>query len=472
MPQSRLESRNPATLELLWHGKQDDLEQAITSTSAGFPRWASQPLPRRIELLRRAAAEIRRQADALARQTALETGRPLWDIHTEIDQALARIEAVLRSYSERCPTRKQDAGAAGTIALRHKPHGTIAIITPFAQPLATALGWIVPALLAGNTALWKTSPQVFTSARLLQACFRQVGIGAEVLGLVAGHVPAAMALAGDQRLAGVFFSGSAHTGQLIARKMASQPHRLLALSLGGNNPLVVWDCRQIEQAAIVIVQSAFAGAGQRNSCARRLIVSHSAADPLLAAVKRLADRITCGAPDDDPTPFMGPVISNETADALIESYVYLLSHGGRPIKHMQRLRPDLPFLSPAIIDVTAMEQRPDVELFGPLLQVIRVADFDAAIAQANASAYGLVAGLIGGNQDQFNRFWANVQAGTICWNRPLTLDLPACPQAGLGLSGNHRPGGTYGVDACSIPVSSAENPDLRAMLGTGFAPEA
>ena len=165
---------------------------------------------------------------------------------------------------------------------------------------------------------------------------------------------------------------------------------------------------------------------------------------------------------------MGPVIDNAAADGLTESFVYLLSNGGKPIKHMVRADPKLPFLSPAIIDTTAMTERPDVELFGPLLQVIRIDDFDAAIAEANNTRFGLSASLIGGTPQDYNRFWANIRAGVVNWNRATTGASSAAPFGGVGLSGNHRPAAFYAADYCAYPVTSSEMDQPRATIGVGL----
>src|SRR3546814_9849403 len=99
-----------------------------------------------------------------------------------------------------------------------------------------------------------------------------------------------------------------------------------------------------------------------------------------------------------------------------------------------------PFLSPAIIDVTDMPERPDIELFGPLLQVVRVSSFEDAIAEANNTRYGLSASLIGGTPEHYDQFWANVRAGIINWNKPTNGASSGAPFGGIGISGNHRPG--------------------------------
>ena len=306
------------------------------------------------------------------------------------------------------------------------------------------------------------------TAELLVQCFHRAGISAAVVQLLIGGPAEGQALVAHDGIDGVLFTGSAHTGIAINRKLATRPDKIVALEMGGNNPIVVWDTPKITDAAAIVVQSAFTSAGQRCTAARRLIVKSSMYEPLLAEVKRLSDRIIVGAPFDDPAPFMGPVIDNHAADGLTESFLYLLSHGGKAIKHLIRLREDLPFLSPAIIDVTGVKDKPDVELFGPLLQVTRAEDLDEAIAEANNTRFGLSASLIGGSPQEYNRFWANVRAGVINWNRPTNGASSAAPFGGVGLSGNHRPSAYYAADYCAYPVASTEMDQPRAMIGVGL----
>ena len=122
----------------------------------------------------------------------------------------------------------------------------------------------------------------------------------------------------------------------------------------------------------------------------------------------------------------------------------------------------------SIIDVTAVKDRPDVELFGPLLQIVRVDDFDEAIAEANNTRFGLAASLVGGTPQEYNRFWANVRAGVINWNRPTNGASSGAPFGGVGLSGNHRPSAYYAADYCAYPVASTEMEQPRAMIGVGL----
>lgn len=468
MSTGEIVSFEPATGLELWRGKVGDVEDIVARARRAWPTWASQPLSTRIELMRRFANEVRKEAENLAQVIARETGKPLWDARSEVDGVIDRVEVSVRAYADRTSQRKLDSALNGTAAVRHKPHGVIAVISPYNMPALLPAGHIVPALIAGNVVVLKPSEKAPATAELLTRCFHRAGISAGVVQVLTGGPVQGLALAAHDGVDGVLFTGSAHAGIAINRKLAANPGKLVALELGGNNPVVVWDTPKLTDAAAIVVQSAFTGSGQRCSSARRLIVKSTMYDALITEVRRLTDRLIVGAPFDTPLPFMGPVIDNAAADGLTESFVYLLSNGGRAIKHMARLRDDLPFVSPAIIDVTKIADRPDVELFGPLLQVVSVADFDEAIAEANNTRFGLTASLIGGTPQEYNRFWANVRAGVVNWNRPTIGEAASAPFGGTGLSGNNRPGAYYAADSCAYPVSSSEMEQPRANIGIGL----
>lgn len=468
MAAAEIVSYEPATGAEVWRGKVGDVEDVVARARRAWPAWAAQPLTTRIELVRRFANEVRKDADKLATMIARETGKPLWEARAEVESVVGKVEISVRAYADRTSQRKLDSAMQGTSALRHKPHGVMAVLGPYNFPAHLPNGHIVPALIAGNVVIFKPSEKTPATGEMLAQCFHRAGISAAIVQVLIGGPAEGQALVAHDGIDGVLFTGSAHAGIAINRKLASNPGKMVALEMGGNNPMVVWDTPKIQDAATLIVQSAFTSAGQRCTAARRLIVKASMYDEIIGEVKRLADRIIVGAPFDEPSPFMGPVIDNRTADGLTESFVYLLSSGGRPIKHMVRLKDDLPFLSPAIIDVTAVAERPDVELFGPLLQVIKVSDFDEAIAEANATRFGLSASLIGGDPQDYNRFWANIRAGVVNWNRPTNGASSAAPFGGVGLSGNHRPSAYYAADYCAYPVASSEMEQPRASIGVGL----
>ncbi|MFC4256086.1 succinylglutamate-semialdehyde dehydrogenase [Altererythrobacter xixiisoli] len=462
-------SFEPATGAELWRGRAGDVDAVVATAREAWPQWAAQPLARRAELLRRFANEVRKEHEHFAELIARETGKPLWEARTEVESVIAKVEISIRAYSERTGQRKLDSALQGTAALRHKPHGVMAVLGPYNFPAHLPNGHIVPALLAGNAVIFKPSEKTPATGEFLASLFARAGIPAALVQVLHGGPDHGKALVAHDGIDGVLFTGSAQAGIAINRRLASNPGRVVALEMGGNNPIVVWDTPKIADAAILVVQSAFTSAGQRCTAARRLIVKSSMHDALVEEVKKLIDRIIIGGPFDNPAPFMGPVIDNDTADRLIESFVYLISHGGKAICHMRRPEAELPFLTPGLIDITAMAERPDVELFGPLLQLVRVDDLDAAIAEANNTRFGLSASLIGGAPQDYNRFWANIRAGIVNWNRPTNGASSAAPFGGIGYSGNHRPAAYYAADYCAYPVASSEMEQPRASVGVGFS---
>ena len=468
MSKADIISFEPATGAEIWRGKPCEIDEVVTRARQAWPGWAAQPLANRMELVRRFANEVRKEADTLARTIAREVGKPLWEANAEVESVINKVEVSIRSYAERTSQRKLDSALQGTMAVRHKPHGVLVVLGPYNYPAHLPGAHIVPALIAGNVVIFKPSEKAPASGEILIRCFHRAGMSSSVVQLAVGGPEEGQAFVAHEGVDGILFTGSANTGLAINRRLATRPDKVVALEMGGNNPIVVWDTPKLTDAAAIVVQSAFATAGQRCTAARRLIVRDTIYDALMAEVKALADRLIVGAPFDDPAPFMGPVIDNAAADGLTESFLYLLSNGGRAIKHLVRPDESLPFLSPAIIDTTAMADRPDVELFGPILQVIKVSDFDGAIAEANRTRFGLAASLVGGTPQEYNRFWANVRAGIVNWNRPTTGPSHAAPMGGIGLSGNHRPSGYYAADYCAYPVASGEMEQPRAMIGVGL----
>lgn len=464
-----LTSHEPATGELLWTGTIGDVAAEVAAARAAWPQWAAQPFARRVDVMKRFAERLKANPEPLADLIARETGKPLWEARTEVESVANKVDISIRAYSERTPQRRSDGAMGQRSAIRHKPHGVLAVLGPFNFPAHLPNGHMVPALLAGNCVVFKPSEKTPAVGEMLVRLYHEAGVPEGAARLLLGGPDEGKGLVGHGDVDGVLFTGSAHTGIAINRALAGRPDKIVALEMGGNNPIVVWTTRDIRSAATLVIQSAFLSAGQRCSAARRLIVKADLADALLAEVKALADRLIVGAPHDEPAPFMGPVIDSDTANGLVESFLYLISNGGQAIRFMTRPDENLPFLTPGIVDVTDVAERPDVELFGPLLQVIRVADFDDAIREANNSVYGLSASLIGGSAQEYDRFWANVRAGIINWNKPTSGASSNQPFGGIGLSGNHRPSALYAADYCAYPVASNEADAPRAMIGIGLS---
>lgn len=227
--------------------------------------------------------------------------------------------------------------------------------------------------------------------------------------------------------------------------------------MGGNNPLIVHDASDIRALVYNTIQSAFITAGQRCTCARRLILTiNSKNEEFLQALIKNVANIKIGQNSDMPEPFMGPVISNAAATNILNSYQELIKNGAKVLAPILRKDPSSPFLTPGILDVTNVKKREDREIFGPLLQVIWVKDFNAALVEANNTAYGLSSGIFTDNKKYYDEFYSKIRAGIVNWNRPLTGSSSSAPFGGIGKSGNHRPSAYYAADYCAYPVASIE----------------
>ncbi|WP_267396858.1 MULTISPECIES: succinylglutamate-semialdehyde dehydrogenase [unclassified Sphingomonas] len=461
-------SYEPATGALLWRAPIGDVDHEVAAACAGWAAWAAQPLTVRIETLRRFANVIRQRHEPFADLIARETGKPLWEARTEVDTVIAKVDISVSAYADRTAQRRLESPMGSRMALRHKPHGVLAVLGPYNFPAHLPNGHIVPALLAGNAVVFKPSEKTPATGAFLVDCYRAAGVPEGCIRVLIGGPAEGKALADHADIDGLLFTGSARTGLALNRAFANKPEKILALEMGGNNPIIVWDTPDLHSAAVLVIQSAFTSAGQRCTAARRLIVEARLYEPLIDTINTMVGRLIVGAPHDDPAPFMGPVIDNDTADQLTESFLALLMRGGRPIRHLERIDPARPFLTPALMDVTGIADRPDIELFGPILQIVRTDDFDEAIAEANNTRYGLSASLISQTPALYDRFWATIRAGIVNWNRPTNGASSAAPFGGIGWSGNHRPSAYYAADYCAYPVVSNEADTARANIGIGL----
>lgn len=458
-----LESRNPVGQAVLWQGaaaSPAQVDAAVQAARAAFPAWARRPLEERIAILDTFAATLKAHGDELARAIGEETGKPLWEAATEVTSMVNKVAISIQSYRERTG-EKSGPLADATAVLRHKPHGVVAVFGPYNFPGHLPNGHIVPALLAGNAVVFKPSELTPKVAELTVKCWIEAGIPAGVLNLVQGARETGIALAGHAGIDGLFFTGSSRTGNLLHQQFAGRPDKILALEMGGNNPLIVDQVADVDAAVYTIVQSAFISAGQRCTCARRLLVPQGAwGDALLARLVQVAAQIKVGRFDEQPAPFMGSVVSLLAARQLLEAQAALLAKGAVALLAMTQPEADAALLTPGILDVTAVAERPDEEFFGPLLQVIRYTDFDAAIAEANATQYGLAAGLLSDSRERYQQFWVESRAGIVNWNKQLTGAASSAPFGGVGASGNHRPSAYYAADYCAYPVASLESEAL------------
>jgi succinylglutamic semialdehyde dehydrogenase len=465
---ARIASVDPGSGEMVWKGAgaaPNQVESAIAAARKAFSGWANAPVEDRAAIARRFAKAIERRADLLAETISRSMGKPLWESRTEVASVVGKVDISIRMRSIRAGEQEEKT-AFGAMTLAHRPHGVVAVFGPFNFPAHLPNGHIAPALLAGDTVVFKPSELAPAVGSIMCEAWEEAGLPPGVLNMVQGAHETGAALLAHPDINGVLFTGSSATGLMIHRQFAGRPDVLLALEMGGNNPLIVWPPSDARAAANLIAHSAWATSGQRCSCARRLILPQGAfGEEVLARLKALGEGLSAADWRSRPEPFMGPVVSVRAAERASAAEAELASRGGRSVLAFARRDA---MLRPAIIDMTGAEAPPDEEVFAPLIQVFRVRTIEEAFARASATRYGLSGGLISDDPALWAQARAEMRVGVLNWNRPTTGASSAQPFGGRGFSGNLRPSAAYAADYCAYPVASQTAPAAVAIAAQGL----
>jgi len=464
---------NPVSGSLLWQGMAADEEQvaqACRAARTAFAGWAKRSFAERQVIVERYATLLEANKERLTEVIAAETSKPRWEAATEVTAMINKIAISVKAWHTRTG-ETHTSMPDGAATLRHRPHGVLAVFGPYNLPGHLPNGHIVPGLLAGNTIIFKPSELTPLIGEEVMKLWQQAGIPVGVLNLLQGGVTTGRSLAQQSELDGLLFTGSASTGYQLHRQFAGQPEKILALEMGGNNPLIVDDPADLDGAVHVAIQSAFVTAGQRCTCARRLLVKEGPqGDAFIRRLVEVAARLQPGEWDADPQPFMGGLITPFAAEQVLVAWQQHLARGGKALLEPKQVRAGSSLLSPGIIELSDAVSVPDEEVFGPLLAIYRYGEFDEAITMANATRYGLACGLISPDRDKFEQLLLEARAGIVNWNKPLTGAASTAPFGGVGASGNHRASAWYAADYCAWPMATLESPNfaLPAVLGPGL----
>ncbi|WP_420589749.1 succinylglutamate-semialdehyde dehydrogenase [Bacterioplanoides sp.] len=456
-----LTSSNPSSGEVIWQKNQaakHQVEQAFVAASSYVGRWRNIGLTERILIIQTFTQLLRDNQESLATLLSKENGKPLWEARTEIAACINKTDISISAQQNRCADTNKNP-----YRLVHQPLGVVVVISPYNFPFHLANGHIVPALLAGNCILLKPSEHTPACAEFMVQLWHQAGLPAGVINLLPGGSEVSEALL-LQPVNAVLFTGSSQTGRIIHKALAGRPEVLLALEMGGNNPLIVdaydkpYSDNERNQISDLIIRSAFISSGQRCTCSRRLIIidnqeNRELLNNLVLRCQKLRVSTTDGK---ECQSFIGPLISPHAANKVRQQYQHLESLGGKKLLEPQDLEPDT-LVSPAVIDMSSVPQSiiPDEEIFGPVLQVFWVDDINQAIQHANATQYGLAAGLVSQNIVHQQQFQQHINAGFFTINKPTTGAPSTLPFGGTGVSGNHRPSAYYAADYCAWPQASA-----------------
>lgn len=442
-------SYNPASQEIIWEGKpssKDTVDASVERATKAFGLWRETSINTRVDLLIRYKKILERERETLALLISKETGKMLSDAKGEVNALIGKIDISIEAQAIRCaPFHK------GGVYTSHRPIGVTAVIAPFNFPLHLPNGHIVPALLAGNCVILKPSELTPACGEMLHRLFLEAGFPKDVVQCVQGGKEVGEMLATNPSIKALLFTGSRAVGVALSKIFASTPERLLALELGGNNPMLLADIDQFEKTAHLITQSAYLSAGQRCTAARRLIIVDTLEHrKFLSYLIEKIRSLRAGAYDETPEPNLGPLTDPNGIKRALSYEKLLLNHGG---VSLIPLKTSGPFLFPGLIDMS-FGTSADEECFAPFLQLKWVNSFEEGIKEANQTKYGLSAALISRKKQHWEQFFSQINAGIINWNAPTNGASSYAPFGGVGYSGNHRPTAFYAADYCNYPVVS------------------
>jgi succinylglutamic semialdehyde dehydrogenase len=493
----------------------DHVQAAVAAARAALPAWISAGRDRRIGVLRRYQQVCKARQHQVAELICDETGKAMWEARAEAGLLASKVDITLEAP---LVDGKPNAAAAlsrvtdfdfkltdsRSARAYFRPHGVMGVLGPFNFPAHLPNGHIVPALAMGNTVVLKPSDKTPAVGQLLGELFQQAldeegftGLG--VVNVVQGATPSARALSSHDGIDGVLFTGSWPVGRSILQANLDRPGRILALEMGGSNGAVVMPDADLRQAAIEIARCAFNTTGQRCTSTRRAIIHRDVADKLIPAICKAATNLVIGDPRSQHSVFMGPIIRENARTAVFDFQSALARAGGEVLVQStpldvghstQGTNSDGFYVTPSVVRVPRFTLTPgpsthgspgegvvpqrlddpgcDEELFGPLLRISVTDSLDDAIEQANATRFGLVAAIFTRSKAAADRFLLEARAGCVNVNTGTAGASSRLPFGGLGLSGNHRPAGSFSLDYCAFPTAAMLESGPAATIAEGM----
>jgi acyl-CoA reductase-like NAD-dependent aldehyde dehydrogenase/nicotinamidase-related amidase len=425
------------TERMLWRvpiGDEVDVTVACAAARRCGSDLAGAPVRERAELLQRLADRVEALARALAEQMAQEIGKPVTQARAEVARGAALLRAAARRVGE-----PLDASCGSDAWRRYRPIGVVGLVTPWNNPLAIPLGKLAPALLYGNTVVWKPAPAGTGVAVRLMELMEAAGWPTGAVNLVTGDRSSAFALmSGD--LDAVSLTGSTAAGR-AAQDLCGRRHLPLQAELGGNNAAIVWTDSDLADAARRVAEGAFGFAGQRCTANRRVIIEAACYDRFLEHLEAATAALAWGDPCD-PRIQVGPLISEAAraactgvvARARETAQVIRQPHAGTPAA--EELIRCGAYYPPTLIGCEDPRQEViQEETFGPVLVVQRASDWEHAMSLCNGVRHGLVAALFSSSRELQRRFLEEAQAGILKLNQATSDAAVEAPFGGWKASG-------------------------------------
>lgn len=443
----------------------DSVDLAVEAARKAFRPWADLHQGDRVSMVMKAKEKIAERAEELARVISRETGKPLWESKTEVAAMMNKFE-ITRGHSLKHIEQVRVEGATPTADgfVRYRPRGVMAVIGPFNFPGHLPNGHFVPALMTGNTVVFKPSELTPATGQLLAEIFDSAGLPPGVINLVQGEGETGSRLADHPDVDGVLFTGSYDVGLKIKEKTLHQFWKILALEMGGKNATIVWEDADIDKAIFETLQGAFLTAGQRCSCTSRVLLHKSIAGEFMERFYEAAKKVRIGHWEQEDV-FMGPLISEKAVEKYLRFQEIAQREGAERIMRGKVYEGDFRghYVTPSIYKVKKYDENSvyqKSEIFGPNVCVYEVDDLDEAISINDGPQFGLVTSIFSKSRSTYERVLQRAKVGLVNWNRTTNGASSKLPFGGMGKSGNDRPTADFAVYYCTVPVASLEDEGL------------
>lgn len=439
----------------------EHVDRACEAGRSAYKQWAHTPYEERKAYVLKLKEQFQKNAEKIAETISRETGKPFWESMTEAKGLVGKIDATINASMKLVETSVVENALPNVNGvIRYKPRGVMAVVGPFNFPAHLPNGHIVPALLTGNTIVYKPSEKTPMTGQLYAEMMQAAGFPDGVFNLVQGDGLTGKKLVEHEWVDGVLFTGSYDVGLKIKEATLTQYWKLLALEMGGKNSTIVWGDADMDKALYESLMGCFLTTGQRCSCTSKIILHKSIKDEFVDRFYKAAKKINIGYWKDNP--FMGPLISEDSVEKYIRFQEIAKREGAETLMRGKALETEKPghFVTPSINIVKEFDAKSfyqNNEIFGPNVAIFTVDDYEEAMQITNSAGFGLVAALFTKDQKMFEKALIDAKVGLLNWNRTTNGASSKLPFGGMGKSGNDRPSAHFAVNYCTVPVASLED---------------
>lgn len=440
----------------------DHVNKAVEAAKKAFPQWAALSIQERSNYLLRLKEVYTARKNELAEAISRDMGKPLWEALTEAQTMINKIDVTLNESMKMVATQEIENALPGVKGvIRFKPRGVMAVLGPFNFPGHLPNGHIVPALITGNTVVFKPSEQTPFVGQIMAEMFHQADFPHGVFNLIQGLGETGRRLVAHELVDGILFTGSYDTGLKIKQETMTHYWKILALEMGGKNASLVWDDTDLDKAIYENLQSSFLTTGQRCSCTSRLILHKNIYDQFMDKFYKAAKKLTIGHWKENT--FMGPLINDTAVENYLRFQGIAVREGAECLMRGKALDKEFngSYVTPSIYLIDKPSDKSvyqKTEIFGPNLAVYKTDDFDQSLELINSTGYGLVTSIFTKQKELYDKLNQQARVGLVNWNRGTIGASSRLPFGGMDKSGNDRPSAHFAVQYCTVPVANLEDP--------------